>query len=87
MTRKRFIKLMMGLGVSRNRARHEAKCIVVGNKHAEKVNRNAARREWEAICQYIAGNRAVSLKPILRNKTLSYQEAWDERQLHYIGRK
>ena len=77
MTRKRFMKLMMGLGVSRNRARHEAKCIVIVNKHAEKVNKNAVRREWEAIRQFLDGNRAVSLEPILRNRMLSYQEAWD----------
>lgn len=82
MTRKRFIKLMMGCGASRNRARHEARCVVIINKHAEKVNRKAARREWEAILRYLDGDRTVSLDPIQRNRMLSYQEAWD--RVNYI---
>ena len=77
MTRKRFVKLMMGCGESRNRARNEARCVVIINKHAEKANRNAARRECEAIRRYLNGDRTVSLDPIRRNRMLSYQEAWD----------
>lgn len=77
MTRKRFIKKKMGLGISRNRARHEARCIEIINKHAEKVNKNATKRELEAVVRYIIGESKVKPEPIQRKRMLSYQEAWD----------
>lgn len=84
MTRKKFIKKLMGMGASRNRAREEAEKVTLRNRHAEKVNRNAAKREWEAILRFLDGDRSVNLDPIPRNQMLSYREVW-ERDLPDAG--
>lgn len=85
MTRKKFIKTLMGMGVSRNRAREEAEKVIVWNRHAEKVNKNAKNREWDALLRLVIENdRTVRLEVIPRNQMLSYKEVW-ERDLPEAG--
>lgn len=85
MTRKKFIKTLMGTGVSRNRAREEAEKVIVWNRHAEKVNKNAKNREWDALLRLVIENdRTVRLEVIPRNQMLSYKEVW-ERDLPEAG--
>ena len=82
MTRKKFIKTLMGMGVSRNRAREEAEKVIVWNRHAEKANK---KREWDAILRLVIENdRTVRLEVIPTNQMLSYEEVW-ERDLPEAG--
>lgn len=75
MTRKKFIKTLMGMGVSRNRARKEAERIRTCNERAAVYNRIALDMEWKAIEKCMLGDRTVSLDPIPRMKMKSYREA------------
>lgn len=75
MTRKKFIKTLMGMGVSRNRAREEAERIKTYNERVPVFNRNALDMEWKAIEKWMNGDRTVSLDPIPRMKMESYREA------------
>lgn len=75
MTRKKFIKTLMGRGVSRNRAREEAERIKTCNERAAVFNRIASDMEWKAIEKWMLGDRSVSLDPIPRMKMESYREA------------
>ena len=73
MTRKKFIKKIMGMGVSRNRARKEAERIKTCNERVPVFNRNALDMEWKAIEKWMKGDRTVSLDPIPRMKMESYR--------------
>ena len=75
MTRKKFIKTLMGMGVSRNRARKEAEWIRTYNERAAVFNPIALDMEWKAIEKWLTGDRSVSLDPIPRMKMKSYREA------------
>lgn len=77
MTRKRFIKLCMAAGVSRNRAREEARWVQQHNRMAEVNNKNAAEREWAAITRYLLWDHLVLEDPIPRIRNISYREHWD----------
>lgn len=77
MTRKRFIKLCMAVGVSRNRAREEAGLVQQHNMTAAVKNKTAGEREWAALMRYLAGDHLVSVDPIPRIRNTSYREHWD----------
>lgn len=76
MTRKRFIKLCMAAGMSRNRAREEAGTVQQHNMTAAVKNKTAREREWAAppgirvITPFTHTNR-----PRINNT--SYREHWD----------
>lgn len=76
MTRKRFIKLCMAAGVSRNRAREEAGLVQQHNRFAARFNRSNREREWAAP----PGIRVITPgtpknRPRINNT--SYREQWD----------
>ena len=75
MTRKKFIKTLMGMGVRRNMAQKEAERIRTCNERAAVFNRIALDMEWKAIEKCMLGDRTVSLDPIPRMKMKSYREA------------
>lgn len=75
MTRKKFIKTLMGMGVSRNRARQEAERIQTCNERAAVFNRIASGMELKAMEKWMLGDRSVSLDQIPRMKMESYREA------------
>lgn len=74
MTRKKFIKTLMGRGVSRNRARQEAERIQKYNHKTALYNQFAAFAEQE-IELYMALNRYKHMVPIRRHEMESYREA------------
>lgn len=80
MTRKKYIKSRMALGISRNQARKEAAKLVLYNENAALANKRAAESEWQAILRFIDGDRSVSLEPIRREDLVSYYELWQSRQ-------
>lgn len=75
MTRKKFIKTLMGMGVSRNRAREEAERIKTYNERAAVFSRIALNMELKANYKWVNGDRTVSLDLIPRMKMESYRGA------------
>ena len=74
MTRKKFIKTLMGMGVRRNRAREEAERIQKNNHKTALYNRFAAFAEQE-IELYTALDGYKHMVPIRRHEMESYREA------------